>query len=446
MKKPLPSALVAGLVLALLSGCVAYHARPLPGAPDWRAHESAATGHAPETLSLRSATLRALRDNPAFKAARLQVHVSALQLRQAGLLPDPQFGASLDRPTSPGFVNGWSVGWTQDLSTLLTRGARVDAARQRLVQRRLEVLWQGWTLAQKTAADYVALWDARQRVLLLARQVQSLEKQQHALDGALRQGDITRQQQAAALTTLSQAQAQLSQARQDRARTRLALNQDLDLAPSVRYTLQPPRVRALPGNAVVERALTRLPDTRPDLQALAAGYRAADADFRSAVLAQFPGISINLNRASDTSGVLTDGFGISLNLPVFGRAQNRARIARATRDQLHAVYQARLDRADSQARALYARLREVQRRSRALKRQLRPLRKLGEQATRAFRAGNFSAAEWSAVQTNLIAREIEALQARATLVRGQVALAALLGRAPTGTSSHVHHSKSPQRR
>ena len=441
-RRPSPRALLVACAGALLAtGCVAYHAKPLPHAPQWHASAPATT----RALTLRSATRRALRDNPGYKAALLAVGVSAQQLRGAGLLPDPQFAASLDRPITPGYTNGWSVGLSEDLGTLVTHAAVVDAARARLAQTRLQVLWQGWTLAQKTANDYVALWDARQRVALLASQVKALTTQQQALDAALAHGDTTRQQQAAALTTLTQVQAQLGQARQDRASARLTLDEDIGVPPSARYRLKPPRVTPLPPQAVVERALKHLPDTRPDLLALAAGYRAADADFRAAVLAQFPGISINLNRASDTSDVTSNGFGIGLNLPVFGSAQAHARIARATRAQLYAAYQARLDSADSQARALVARLREVQRRSLALHKQLEPLRELARQATQAFRAGNFSAAEWSAVQANLIAREIEALQTRATLATGRVALAALLGQARGHASPHSQpHPDSPR--
>lgn len=425
------TALLAGLLsAALLSGCVAYHARPLPGAPDWIAHPKDAAGAPLRTLDMRTATLRALRDNPGYRAALRQARISALQLRQAGLLPDPQFSASLDRPTTPGYTNGWSVGLTEDLGALVTRGAHVDAARYRDLQQRLQLLWKGWSLAQQAAADYVALWDAQQRCDLLDRQVRRLRRQQKALDAALADGHITRQRQAAGLTGLSQAEAQLEQARQDRATARLTLNGDLDLAPTVHLKLRTPDGAALPDSHALEQALQGLPKTRPDLLALAAGYHASDADFRAAVLGQFPGVSVNLNRASDTSDVLTDGFGISLKLPLFGHAQTQARIARATRNHLYAAYQARLDAADTQARALYARLREVQRRARALARELPRLRRLARAADRAFNGGHFSAAEWISVHDNLLARELEALQARATLAKGRVALAALLGHAP----------------
>lgn len=420
----------AALATALLSGCVAYHARPLPTAPQWIAHPRDAHGQALHALDLDAATRLALRDNPGYRAALLKAHISALQLHQAGLLPDPQFSASLDRPSSSAYVNGWSVGVTEDLGALVTRGAHVTAARQRALQQRLQLAWQGWSLAQQAASDYVALWDAQRRSVLLQRQVSRLRRQQKALDEALGHGDITRQRQAAGLTRLSQGEAQLEQARQDRASARLALNGDLDLAPSVHLPLKPPPFAALPDQATLERALARLPTSRPDLLALAAGYRAADADFRAAVLAQFPGLSVNINRASDTSDVLTDGFGISLTLPLFGHAQTRARMARATRDHLRAAYQARLDSADTQARSLYVKLRAVQRRLHSLARQLPRLRRLATSADRAFRSGHFSAAEWTSVNANLVSRELEALQARATLAKGQVALAALLGRAP----------------
>ncbi|NII11109.1 TolC family protein [Oleiagrimonas sp. C23AA] len=421
----------APLALVLLSGCVAYQAHPLPDRPHW---QPAPTQHG-QPLTLRTATSRALQGNPDYRAARLQAHVSQLQLKKAGLLPDPQFSASIDSPVSSAYQRGWSLGLTQDLGALIGRGSRLGAARARLAQKRLQLVWKGWSLEQKTAADYVALWDARERIDLLKKHVHLLHVQLTALDQALAQGDVTRQQQAAALTSLSQAQAQLAQARQDRIQARQSLNDDMGVAPDSRYAVTAPERLPLPSRTVIDRALAHLPESRPDLRALAAGYRAADADFRAAVLAQFPGLSVNLNRASDTSGVLTNGFGINLSLPIFGRAQASARLARATREQLHAAYQARLDSAQSQAVALYARLREVQQRQQVLHRQLRPLRQLAKDADSAFRAGHFSVAEWSLLQQQLIDRQTEALQARATLAKGQVALSALLGRADSRTQT-----------
>lgn len=442
MNRPLTASLPALLAGVLLSGCVTYHARTLPDTPHWIAHPHDKAGAPLHTLDMQTATQRALRDNPGYHAALQKARISTLQLHRAGLLPDPQFAASLDRPTTPGYVNGWSAGITEGLGALVTRGAHVDAARFRAQQQRLQLAWQGWSLAQRAAADYVALWDAQRRCELLGRQVRRLRHQQKSLDAALAHGDITRQRQAAGLTNLSRTEAQLGQARQDRATARLTLNGDLDLAPTVHLKLRAPTAARLPDRHTLDRALAHLPKTRPDLLALAAGYRASDADFRAAVLAQFPGVSVNLNRASDTSGVMTDGFGIGLNLPIFGRSQAQARIARATRDHLYATYQARLDAADTQARALYARLREVQQRARTLARELPRLRRLAHNADRAFRDGHFSAAEWTSVHDNLLSRELEALQARATLARGRVALAALLGHAPAAASNTLPQGKA----
>ncbi len=419
----------------MLAACVSYSKHPLPDSAQWIAHPHDATGGPLHRLSLGSAVKRALRDNRGYAAALLKARISVLQLRQAGLLPNPQFAASLENPTTPGpYVNGFTAQLTQDLGWLLTRGASQDAARARLAQARLQAAWRGWTLVQKTAGDYVDLWFAQRRVNLLKQQQARLAKQQKALDRALARSDITMQKDAAELTTLSQVQSQLTQARQARVTAQAALNTDLNLAPQVRYAMTRPRLRPLPDHHAVQSALQALPRTRPDLLALTAGYRAADADFRSAVLAQFPGISVNVSRNEDTSAVFSNIFGISLNLPIFGRSRNKARLARATRAHLHAMYAQRLGNAASQAQALYARLQQSHARHVTLHTQLPRLRKLSKNADTAFAAGNLNGAEWSSIHQNLLARELEAMQVSATLAKGRVALNALLGHVPLHAS------------
>jgi outer membrane protein TolC len=415
----------------LLAACVSYSTRPLPASTQWISHPHDASGQPLQRISLGTAVKRALRDNRGYAAALVKARISVLQLRRAGLLPDPQFSASLEKPTTPGpYVNGFTAALSQDLSWLLTRGARKDAARARLTQTRLQVAWQGWTLVQKTASDYVDLWFTRRQCDLLQQQQDRLATQQAALDRALKRSDITMQQDAAALTTLSQVQAQLTQARQARITAQAALNSDMNLAPQVRYTLLRPKMTPLPDPQAVQSALQSLPHTRPDLLALTAGYRAANADFRAAVLAQFPGISVDVSRNSDTSAVFSNIIGISLNLPIFGRSRNTARLARATRDELHAVYAQRLNDASSQAQTLYARLYQTQSRQATLRQQLPRLKQLSRNANKAFAAGNLNGAEWSSIHQNLLARELEAMQINATLAKGRVALNALLGHVP----------------
>ncbi|MHB1616364.1 MAG: TolC family protein [Metallibacterium sp.] len=427
---------VGALILTLLlGGCVSYQPRPLAQAPHWAPTPAAMPGQALPQLDLAQAATLALRANPGYRTALIDARISTLQLRAAGLLPDPQFSASVDHPATPGYSRAWGLGLSEDVAWLLTRGATLDAARARRVATDLNLAWQGWTLAQGTAADFVDVWSAQQRCALLRRQVRTARTREAAFARALKRRDVTLESAAASLITLSTAESQLALAEQTRAAAQARLHADLNLAPTARYALLAPTPPPLPDMRQLDAALAALPRTRPDLLALAAAAQARDAEFRAAVLAQFPALSVGITRASDTSRVHSSGFGVSLSLPIFGGAQARARIAEATRDRAAVEYQARLDAADRGARALDAQLRLVAAQRAQLLTRLPPLRALAAHADRAFAAGNLSGTAWASVQQSLTARELELLDLEATLAKGQVALAALLGHVPPGAAA-----------
>jgi len=265
--------------------------------------------------------------------------------------------------------------------------------------------------------------------------VDTARAREAAFARALKRRDVTLESAAASLITLSAAESQLASAEQARAAARARLDADLNLPPDARYTLHAPSAPALPDARQLDAALAALPRRRPDLLALAAAAQARDAEFRAAVLAQFPALSVGITRASDTSRVHSTGIGIGISLPIFGGAQARARIAGATRDRAVAEYQARLDAADRAARALDAQLRLLAAQRAQLQGRLPPLRALAVNADRAFAAGNLGGTAWAGVQQNLIARELERLDLDATLAKGQVALAALLGHVPPGAAA-----------
>ena len=419
----------------LLTGCVAYQPKPLPQAPDWAAAPLGADGRVLHTLDLDQASALALRDNPDYRAQLLTARISALDLRAAGLLPDPQLAASADHPGTPGYSRAWSLGFSEDLSWLLTRSATLDAARAQHTASVLQLAWQGWLLSQRTAADYVDLWAAQQRMALLQRQVTVAQQRDAAYARALARRDVTLENVAASLITLASAQSQLAQAEQAAASARAALDADLGVMPQAHYTIVAPQPPALPDAAQLQAALTALPHTRPDLLALRAAAQASDAQFRAAVLAQFPALTIGLTRASDTSRVQSTGLGISLSLPLFGSAQVHARRAGASRDQAYAQYQARLDEASGAARALAVQLHLIAAQRAQLTQRLPQLHALAAHADRAFAAGALNGTTWASVQQNLIARELELIDLAASLSKGQVALAALLGRVPPGAAA-----------
>ena len=114
----------------------------------------------------------------------------------------------------------------------------------------------------------------------------------------------------------------------------------------------------LPPNVTnVDALLASLPHRRPDLLALRAGYESQEATVRRAILAQFPSISIGVNRSRDNTDVNAIGPGVTMNLPIFNRNRGQIATEKATRAQFRDEYQARIDQSVSDVRALEAEIR-----------------------------------------------------------------------------------------
>jgi outer membrane protein TolC len=180
----------------------------------------------------------------------------------------------------------------------------------------------------------------------------------------------------------------------------------------------------------VAAALSSVAKRRPDLLALEAGYRAQEESVRTAILQQFPAINLGFNRGSDNSNISSNGLSVTFNIPIFGSTQAKIRTERATRAQLRAEYQARLDQAQADAwriwRALALLREEIQR----LDISVPDLRKAAQTAQIAYQAGDIAPATYVLLQISLSARESELLDLRAMLWSDTVALRALIAMTP----------------
>ncbi len=139
--------------------------------------------------------------------------------------------------------------------------------------------------------------------------------------------------------------------RDDMARQLLASRQALDallgLAPEAKLTLLQPATSPEPDEAEIIRDLATLAQRRPDLLALQAGYRSADARYRRAIWQQFPTIGIGFSKGRDTDAISSQSFQVSLTLPIFNRNRGNVAIEKATRQALHDDYSLRLTQAKS---------------------------------------------------------------------------------------------------
>lgn len=417
------------LISATVSGCAVYHSEPLPVTPDLTALLPIAATH---PLTMADTVTLAVQRSPNLLIERRKANVAEAQAYAAGLLPDPQFTASADHPTvhGLGLVNGYALGLSQDLQALLTEPSRAESASAKEKQAKLDLLWAEWQTIQKAANLYTQKVFADRKVALLSNMADTLTAQSAHSARAL----------AARNTTIDVAGADLSAAldiesqHDAAARTAIAVDADLktelNLASGANLVLDDPGDPGQISSKEVKTALENVVRIRPDLLALQAGYRAQEEAVWTAILEQFPAINLGFNRASDTSNIQTNGLSVTLNIPIFGGTQAKIRTERATRAQLRAEYQARLDQAEADAWRIWQSLNLLRTQIGRLEGSLPKLRKMAATGQVAYRAGNLAPATYVLLQTTLTARESELLDLKATLWTDTIALRTLLGMSP----------------
>lgn len=411
----------AGLALLLaasLSGCAVYHARPLATAPDLAVTPQRLTM---DPAKLRVAPLKSIvidasdglspvevavltvLNSPDLAAKRRAAKVREAQVFAAGLLPDPQLSVSMDKPVSgPDTQTAHSYNLSLDLSALLAATYARRAARQSARQADLDLLWAEWTDAQQARqlAETVLANEARAGVL---RKVVALAEDRYVRsDRALQHRDVTLQTNAADLAAKVDAETQLRTVEHDAQKARRDLNALLGLRADVILPLVPAPPSDGYDETAVAQALATLPDRRPDLLALKAGYAAQDATVRKAILAQFPLNNIAAAYAKDPAGTTTQGLALTLALPIFNGGRGEVRVQNATREQLHAEYQARLDQTDAEVRGAERERAGARRAVAQLSADVPKLEKLVQPALAAYDRGDLDSQTYLTLSQNVL--------------------------------------------
>ncbi len=415
-------------VMTLVAGCATYSPLPLPDRPDFAAPSSTPALNT-QSLDMNAVATLAVLNSPELKAARAAANVSAAQAFAAGLLPDPQFTAAVDSVTDhgQGFVNALTFGLNLDLQALLGHGAKKRAAGAAAEQARLNLLWQEWQTIAQARTLYVQQTLAGDKSKFLEEAERSYSTQSDRSDRALQAGDTTLDLAAVDLALLSDIGIQLGVTRRGALQSQQALHSLLGVAPDATLTLKPVTAPVLPDRGAIESALAKLPQSRPDLEALQAGYRSQEQLVRKAILAQFPMISLGFNRARDTGNVHTSGLSVTVNLPLFDRGRGEIAIQRATRAQLRAEFQARLDQTSAAVWRLRAELEELQSELLQVDQRLPKLESTVAAARRAYQAGDFSATAYYTLYNAYLTAHSARLDLTQSLWNDAIALSAELG-------------------
>jgi outer membrane protein TolC len=434
--------LLTAVVTFLLGGCAGYQPIPLthsvdlaPNVDQLATSEAAHGINAIDGLNLTEVAIFAVKNNPDLKALRKQLGIKRAELFSAGLLPDPQLSANLDYPTGsvPGTVNAFGIGLGYDIVPLINRGARMDSAQQDEQQVRLELLWQEWQVSQRARSLAVQLAGERQEIALLQEMKDLYQQRYQRSRAAVARGDLTLGVAGTDLTALLDTLSQITQLEQSGNDTRHELNLLIGLAPDAPLEIRLPPLLVLPEVQILSRDLQTLPQRRPDLLALQAGYRSQEAKVRAAILSQFPSFSIGITRARDTSSVTTTGFNIGLNLPLFSGSRGAIAIERATREQLREEYQARLDQAAVDVDRLIRLQGIVAAQQKQLNKYLPTLKELVDRGREAYRNGDIDALTFLNMENTWVSKRLEQISLDQTQRNNLIALQTLLAMPGDGT-------------
>jgi outer membrane protein, heavy metal efflux system len=433
------------LALSGLAACVTYHPKPLDEQAVSQTLSSPDTAHVSikareikhpilkprdidfkKGISAEDAAIIAVIANPVLRAERDRRGIAEAQLLQAGILPNPTFGYSLDVPTggnTGGTVDAYGLGLDWNIKSLLTRGARVDAARAEAASVDLEVAWEEWQVAESAKQRVYRLICLEKQSAVARQEENRLGKNLEAIRKAVDLGDMTIIDLEAVDATMRRTHAAVLDIQQKFEQERLGLNRILGFPPASKIPLKKeitlPQFKTLPSlDGIMEGLETR----RLDLLALREGYRSQEARLRASVRAQFPDISIGLAHSRDTSDVITTGFSVSISLPVFDRNQGHIALETASRKQLYDEYLNRVFQARADAAGILADVKAVEEQIDAANKAVDTLKKLVSVSYDGFLEGNIDALTYYNEVDRLTTRRLDVLRLQQDLADLHVAL------------------------
>ncbi len=350
----------------------------------------------------------AVLNNPDLKAKRTALGVQSAEVFAAGLLPDPQVSVGLDQPIAgPDTHTAFNVSPSYDIAGLLQAATNKRAAKFTARQADLDVLWAEWTSAQQARQLAETALTDEARAGFLSEILRAAADRSARSSQAEQRGDVTAQTAAIDLAAKLDIETQLAAAQHDAAKARRELNALLGLRAEVRVPLVEPAVPSTVDAATVQRDLASLPERRPDLLALQAGYSAQDQNLRKAILSQFPLAQIAFAYARDPTPTTTLGLAAVLAVPIFNGHRGDVKVAEATREQLKAEYQARLDQTDADVRNAEAELASAGAEAIVLRADLPGLEAMLRPAPAALARGDIDSAAYLALVQTVVAKRAD---------------------------------------
>jgi len=425
---------VRGTCLALaaaLAGCTSYTKLPLvPAAPlvtSVAALENAGRP-LPANLGIEDVARLAVLNDPALRALRAQQGIANASILQAGLLPDPQY--SLDAAAllaGPATQTSYAVGMVENIQALILMGVNKRIAKAGADQVTAQILWQEWLVIGQARVLSVQLIE-QQRILSYQQDLEHLlHRQLDDADRALAANNTTTTQIAPILSAVQGVRTQINSTQRTILMQHQQLAALLGLVPDAAIPLAGTTNIRPVTDADIRLGLQQMTRTRPDLVALQLGYRMQDAKFREAILAQFPALSFGPAGGSDNTNVHSLGPQVNFTLPIFNRNKGNVASQKATRQQLHDDYTARLMAATGDIEARFAQTQQIEAQLDRVEQSLPPLISAEASARQATAHGFLGAQSYVDLATARLNRESERVSLEQMLLEQRIALITLLG-------------------
>ncbi|TAN07655.1 MAG: TolC family protein [Rhodanobacteraceae bacterium] len=397
-------------------------------------------------LDTTEVAMLAIANNPQLRVERDQAGVAHAEAYAAGLLPDPSVSYEHDKPVgnAPGATDSFTAALAFDLGNLVTRSARVAAARAGEREVDLNLLWGEWQTIAQARTLFDRVYYTRKLVARLRQEQAALAPMQVAIARALDSGELTYAVAGTGLNAAAQVNGQLAAAERQLHQDQHDLHGLLGLGASTPVHLAGAPFSTDPDQRQVAYALAHMASQRPDLLALKAGYDAQQEKVRAAVLAQFPAITVGLVRARDNSNISSAGFTIGLSLPLFDGNRGHIAVARATRQQLRDAYAARLLTSRNDVRRLYADLQIDRAQQKTLTLHAAQLARARRAAQSNYAAGRLDWPTYLAMRESSLASDTALLTLAENTHATAIALDALAGHWPDASLAVSSARKEPR--
>ena len=434
----------------LLAGCARYVPRPLPAAPNLIPPFRLTVGpdrfacppikahpfNSENPLDIAGVAGFAVVNNPDLRATRQKAGVARAQLFDARLLPDPQISARVDYPLNqnsetPNPTIVYDGGMDFDLGYFVTRRAAIDEAAAKVGQVDLDIVWQEWQVAQQARIPFRQNRVLESELALLKRMRSLYTKRYAVSSAALRQGNLTLDVTGTDLTAKVDSDTLVNDMEQQLSQTRHKLNAILGVWPDAKLRLLsygPPHVL---DEQDMNKLLIGMPQRRPDLMALRAGYQSQEAKVYKAVLGQFPALTVGPRYSRDNTGILTLGQSSDTYSALFQPERGKIAVQAATREQLRQEYQARLDKAYQDVASLLAKQRLLMVQLRQLQAYIPTLATMVRKARRAYANHNMDPVVYLNMENTLANKRLKAIGTIQLLWETEIALDTLLARPVT---------------